>query len=114
MNPTPLDLATRYLEIFYSGKNLETLSDILSENFKFEGPLFQCDSREAYIESLKSEPPIDFTYSVKHSFENESSACIIYQFSKANISTPMAQHFKVVDGKISHILLIFDTREFEN
>lgn len=110
----PSDLALKYMEIFFSGENLETLTDLFADDLTFEGPFHSFDTAHDYIASLKSGPPVGLAYEIIHVFEDEHSACVVYQFSKAGISTPMAQLFEVADGKISKILLIFDTGPFNN
>ncbi len=52
------------------------------------------------------------TYKIIESFENDSCACLIYQFSKEGISVPMVQLFEIDDDKISKFVLIFDTAAF--
>ena len=108
----PLELAHKYMALFYDGGSLDSLSQLLGENFSFTGPFHQFQSASEYIESLKSDPPIDMQYTILHAYEDESSACLVYQFSKNGISTPMAQTFEVSDGKISRILLVFDATVF--
>ncbi len=111
----PLDLALRYMKIFYSDGNVDELFQLFANDFTFSGPLYKFDSREDYIKSLKSDPPIGFVgleYKIISSFENEFSACLVYQFTKPGISVPMAQIFNISNNKISNILLIFDTSVF--
>jgi hypothetical protein len=81
-------------------------------NFRFCEPFYTFNSAEDYINALKSDPPKNFKYKIIASFEGKSSACLIYHFSKPGVNTPMAQFFKISDGKISEILLIFDTNAF--
>lgn len=108
----PLEFANKYLEIFYSGKNIQDLSRLFSTDLKFNGPFYTFDTSEAYVNSLLSSPPKNFKYSILHSYENATSACIIYQFSKPGVTLPMTQFFEVKNEKISEILLIFDTAKF--
>jgi len=108
----PLDLAKRYMENFYSGQKIDDLRSLLSDEFTFKGPFVECHSADEYIASLKCDPPRGCRYVVLHEFETESSACLIYQFSKPGINTPMAQVFSIRDGTISGIRLIFDARVF--
>ncbi len=111
-NLRPLELAKKFMGIFFSGQHLDELGSLLSNEFTFEGPLYKFDNGLDYIESLKDAPPIEFQYSVIAEYENELSACLVYQFSKPGISVPMAQQFEITNGKISHIQLIFDSRNF--
>ena len=53
----PLELALRYIEIFYSGKDLEKLTDILAEELSFSGPLYTFPSARDYINSLLKDQP---------------------------------------------------------
>lgn len=108
----PLELENRYLGIFYSGKNIQDLSQLFATDLKFNGPFYTFDTSEAYINSLLYSPPKDFKYSILHSYENATSACIIYEFSTTGITLPMTQYFEVKNEKISKILLIFDTAKF--
>jgi len=108
----PLELANMYMKVFYGGGSIESLKDLFSDKFSFKGPFYEFSSADAYIESLKSEPPKDFEYKIIEAYENDTSACLVYQFSKHNISTPMTQIFEVANGKISNILLVFDTAAF--
>ena len=108
----PLQFALKYMDIFYSGKDLERLKDILAEDLSFTGPLSTFSSAEDYINSLIKDPPKGMKYEIIKSYEDKNSACIIYQFNKENISTIMAQLFEVKDEKISKIDLIFDTNAF--
>lgn len=109
----PLRLAIQYMEIFFGSSPIDSLAEILSEDCSFKGPFYEFDSAKAYIESLKSDPPVNVSYQVVDSFENEESACLIYEFYKPGFSTVMSQAFKVTDGKIASILLIFDTAAFK-
>ena len=108
----PIDLALRYMEIFYSGKDLDRLKNILAEDLSFTGPLYTFSSAEEYINSLKEDSPRGMKYEIIKSFEDENGACLIYNFHKESISITMAQWFEVKADKISKINLIFDTDAF--
>ena len=108
----PLQLARSYMEIFYSGEDLLRLVDLMSEDCHFKGPLFEFYSAKAYVESLIAGPPVDVRFTELTAYEDENSACLIYQFSKPGIEAMMCQRFIVVNGKINDILLIFDTGGF--
>ncbi|MCU7933218.1 MAG: nuclear transport factor 2 family protein [Candidatus Thiodiazotropha sp. (ex Codakia rugifera)] len=109
---TPLELANRYMEIFYGGESLDALASLFSDKFSFKGPFYEFNTAEEYIESLIANPPKELGYKIIEAYENNTSACLVYQFSKPGISTIMSQIFEVSNGKISRILLVFDTRAF--
>ena len=108
----PLKLANRYMEVFYGEEPIECLTEIFSEKFSFKGPFHEFNTSEEYIESLKSDPPVGVEYKIIEAYENENSACLVYQFSKPGMSTIMSQMFEVANGKISGIILVFDTKAF--
>ena len=105
----PLELAIAYMDIVFTGQNIDWLSHVLADNFTFKGPFYEFDTAAGYIKSLKSDPPEGFHYEIIEGFERSSSACLVYQFSKPGISVPMAQPFEMSNGKIGKILLIFDS-----
>lgn len=107
-----LDVALRYMEIFYSGRDLGRLTRILREDCQFQGPFFQFNSAQEYIASLKADPPRDCSYRILHAFEKDNIVNLIYEFAKPGITTNMSQLFHVQDGKIARILLIFDSAVF--
>lgn len=109
---TSFDLALTYVDSFYGDGDLETVADILAADLIFEGPLFSFDSADAYLASLREEPPAGMQYDLINSFADGSSVCLLYRVSKAGISTPMAPLFEITNGKISKILLIFDSGPF--
>ena len=108
----PLALALKYMEIFYGGSDIEALRPLFAKDLTFEGPFYTFDSAEAYLDSLRKEPPEGLDYELLQTFEKESHVCLIYQFSKPGISIPMAQLFEIENDKISKIILIFDTGAF--
>lgn len=108
----PLQLAQQYMDIFFSGRDLGALRTLFTDDFSFSGPLYKFDSAEAYILALQSDPPRGFDYEMIRSFEDESCACLVYQFLKPGVSTPMTQLFKVQGDRIRNILLVFDTTAF--
>ena len=65
-----MELALKYMEIFFSEENIEKLSQLFAEDFTFRGPLYEFDSAEDYINSLKSNPPHGFADEIIGSFEN--------------------------------------------
>ena len=111
---SPLKLAKIYMDIVFGNGDIEELLMILSDNFTFEGPLYKFDTPQGYVQSLQLDPPKDFKYKIIKAFEDESSACLIYQFSKQNLNLPMAQLFEIEGNKIKQITLIFDASAFKS
>lgn len=110
---TPLQLAQKYMDILFGDGDVRKLGELFTDDFTFEGPLYTFNSPEDYIQSLLSDPPKNFEYKIIKSFEDGSSACLLYQFSKNNITLPMAQLFEVENDKIKKIILVFDATQFK-
>jgi hypothetical protein len=110
---TNLEIALRYMDIFYSGEDLDELNEIFSEDLIFEGPFYNFHSSATYIDSLKSDPPVGCEFRLIRVFESTGSVNLIYEFIKGEIRTPMSQLFEFEDGRIIRILLVFDTSSFK-
>ncbi len=108
----PLDIALRYMEVFFAEGDMDALRPLLADDFRFEGPFYTYDSADAYIDALKADPPEGFAYTLIDAFEGASSACLIFEFTKPGIRVPMAQRFEMREGRITRVLLIFDTGVF--
>jgi hypothetical protein len=108
----PLEFAQKYMDILFSESDIDELNPFLAEDLHFRGPFYQFDSANDYLDALKSDPPKAFHYHIIHSYQDRSSACLVYQFSKPGVTTPMAQMFEIENNKIKKIVLIFDTNAF--
>ena len=109
----PLEIARQYMQIFYGGQSLDLLYELFAEDFSFIGPFYQFDSVHSYIESLKSDPPMGCDYKIIKAYEDDDSACLVYEFIKPGASTLMTQLFEINDEKITDIVLVFDTAAFK-
>lgn len=109
----PLELANQYMQIFYGTQSLGALYDLFADNLLFKGPFFEFDSAIAYIESLRADPPKDCEVRIIKAYEDDDSACLVYEFVKPGVTTLMSQLFEIENGKICKILLVFDTAAFK-
>jgi len=110
----PIDLALKYMDIVFNGKDPHLLKEILDDQLTFSGPMYHFDSAKDYINSLIDNPPDGFGYELIHSYEDETTTCLLYEFHKPGVRIPMAQFFKIGKNKISKILLIFDASFFSS
>lgn len=108
----PLDIALQYMDIFFSGRDLDRLYDILADDVKFSGPFYKFESARDYIESVQLDPPAECQYTLVQVFENGPFVNVIYEFSKPLVCAHMSQLFEVRNDKITQMLLIFDTGRF--
>ena len=107
-----LKTVEKYMEILFSGGDLEELKQIFTVDLQFNGPLFQFESADSYVYSLLADPPIGFGFEMLNTFVNDSTVCIVYKFSKGELHTPMAQVFDFRNELICAIRLIFDSKIF--
>lgn len=108
----PLKLAYQHMDIVFNSQDWRKLAEICAADLRFEGPLVQFTSLNDYLRSMISDPPENFEYRIIKTYEDEDSACLIYDFKKGPVSTTMSQLFVVRNGKISRIKLIFDSKAF--
>lgn len=109
---TPLALARRYMEVIFSGADVDALHPLLTDDFTFRGPLYRFDSAAQYIEAMASDPLKDASYRILREFGGEDAACLVYEFTKPGVTTVMAQLFEVRDGRVAAVLLLFDSAAF--
>ena len=108
----PLKLAQMYLDIVFKTGDFDQLQQILADDLKFSGPLYSFHTAGNYINSMKTDPPKDFEYKMIKTYQDNSSACLVYEFAKPGVSTIMTQTFEIEHNKIKSILLVFDTAAF--
>jgi hypothetical protein len=109
----PLELAHKYMAAFFGEAPLEAMTGLLADKLHFEGPFYTFETAHDYIASLQENPPKDVSYTILNEYEDDGSACLIYEFRKPCIEVLMAQYFKATDDKITKIRLIFDTNKFK-
>ncbi|MCO6490660.1 MAG: hypothetical protein J5I98_19750 [Phaeodactylibacter sp.] len=108
----PIELAQKYLEIFYSGKNPGQLYGILADDLRFQGPFYHFSSARGYVERLKADPPVGCAFELLYVFHDDEKANLICRFRKGDVTTLMSQLFECGHGRIKRILLIFDGNAF--
>lgn len=105
---TPLEIARRYMDIVFSGRDFERLRPLLADDFSFDGPLYKYGSADQYIRALTADPPRGFAYETIRAYEDEGSACLVYVFTKPGVEAKMAQLWEVEGGRVTRTLLLFD------
>ncbi len=108
---TNREVAVEYLEHFCGG-NVDGIASLLADDLDFKGPFHQFSSSVDYLQRLRDAPPAQVAYRVLGVTEGENSVSIYYDYQKERGALTVAQLFGFRDGKISSILLVFDTRGF--
>lgn len=107
-------IVRQYFACVFGQVPIDNLATISSNKMIFEGPLFSCTSVAAYIDALKKDPLSNASYEIIKYYENDHSACVIFQFNKPGINTRMAQIFEFEGNKIQRISLIFNKADVES
>jgi ketosteroid isomerase-like protein len=101
-----------YLERFTSGDR-EGAAELLTDDFRFHGPMLQSDGKAAFLEGSAGLCPIMRGAHVHRQWEEGDEVCSIYDFKIETpagvVSIPMAEWDTVRDGKLASARLIFDT-----
>jgi hypothetical protein len=102
------DLALEFVRRFCSGE-VRGLEPLLAPNFNFQGPLFEFESREEYLEALAQDPPEAGPCRILSLTESQDQASVFYEIQRMEGTILVAQLFRFASGKICESLLVFDT-----
>jgi ketosteroid isomerase-like protein len=101
-----------YLERFTSGDR-EGAAELLTEDFRFHGPMLQSEGKAAFLEGSAGLCPIMRGADVRRQWEEGDELCSVYDFKietpAGAASIPMAEWDTFRDGKLASARLIFDT-----
>jgi ketosteroid isomerase-like protein len=101
-----------YLVRFTSGDR-EGAAELLTEDFRFHGPMLQSEGKAAFLEGSAGLCPIMRGVDVHRQWEQDGEVCSIYDFKietpAGTASIPMAEWNSFRDGKLASAHLIFDT-----
>ncbi|MDH5546125.1 MAG: nuclear transport factor 2 family protein [Gammaproteobacteria bacterium] len=98
-------LTKSFIESFCNA-DLAGLETLLSENFHLKGPLFEFDTRTAYLESLEGNLEADPEASILSIVAEDNEVTVFYTYKENLIS----QHFRCNQGKIVDTILVFNTQ----
>ncbi len=107
-----LGLVESYMKSFFGQAPLEMMSTCLAVDLEFEGPFYKSSTAKEYLDSLREYPPTNVRYVLEKTYEDDTSVCLIYLFSKPGVETRMVQTFEIANEKIQKISLVFDTNAF--
>lgn len=101
-----------YLDRFTSGDRAGA-AELLTDDFRFHGPLLQSEGKAAFLEGSAPLVPIMRGVEIHHQWEESDELCSFYDFKIETPagagSIPMAEWNSFRDGKLASARLIFDT-----
>lgn len=104
---TNREVAMEFLRRFCA-RDIDGLAPLLAGDLQFTGPFHRFGSSEAYLESLRDDPPEQSSYRVLSVTESADSVSVCYDYEKSNATITVAQLFTFENQKISALLLVFD------
>jgi ketosteroid isomerase-like protein len=109
---SPAETFRAYLDCFTSA-DLDGVAELLTEDFSFEGPMLQVNSRQAFLDGTTQLLPIVRGYEMRRQWVEGDEVCSIYDFEIETPagagSIPMAEWNTIRDGKLASARLLFDT-----
>ena len=105
------EMAMEFLKCFCAG-DIDGLAPLLADDLRFKGPLHEFNLSGAYLQSLRDDPPDKCSYRVLSLTQAADHVSIYYDYEKDDGALTVAQLFGFANGKISEILLVFDSRGF--
>ena len=102
-----LAVVHQYLDHFCDG-NVDGVESTLAEGFRLRGPLFEFNSREAYIQSLRDGPLEKASYRILETSQGDDTVSVFYEYKKSSSTMVVAQFFRISENKIVETLLVFD------
>ncbi len=101
-----------FLEHFCRG-DIDALAPLLAPDLKFSGPFHTFGSAEAYITSLRNDPPEPCEYELLSLTESGDEVVMVYDYIKPAQTIRIAQRCTIKEKQIVRISLNFDTAVFE-
>ena len=89
------DVAVKYLDHFCKG-DVQGVEATLAKGFHLKGPLFEFESRGAYIASLSDNPLEPATYRILAVTEGDETVSVYYTYDKPSGSNIIAQLFRLL------------------
>ncbi len=102
----PRETALRYIRYFAAG-DLDGLDSVLAERLKFSGPHLSVDSKAAYLDSLRIDPPEECGVAIQTVTEEEDEVVVFYELLKPTGTLEVAQWFKCGAEGIQETRLVF-------
>jgi hypothetical protein len=108
-------LVTEYLTAFYTG-DFDRARAAVAEDFSFQGPFLQVQSRDAFFAGAQGLQPIVRGHRLLRQWVDGAEACSIYDVTletpKGTGSVPMSEWHTVRGGQLAAARVLFDAAEF--
>jgi ketosteroid isomerase-like protein len=97
----------------WTSKDFERARSLLHDDVSFEGPIDKFNDADSYLASLRQLSGIVTGAEKRKMFVDGNDVCVIYDLKTAPVpSSRTCEWYRVRDGKISSIWVVFDARPF--
>ena len=111
-----LEIVNRYYTVV-DAHQAEAMREFVTDDIVFTGPTQVTEGADAYIELNAQFLQFHRDTRMKAQFANGDSVCSIYEMdvrtpAGGQITLAMADHLKLIDGRIAEQQIYYDPREF--
>ncbi len=111
---SPLEIVQKYQAATGKG-DFATARKLVHDDLAFHGPIDKFNKPEPLFEALKTLMRIVERVEIQKVFVDGNDVCVLYDMvTKTSGTELIVEWFKVKDGKISNIRVVFDARPFAN
>ncbi len=112
---TALAIAEKYLAAFSAG-DTKAINDLIGDSIVFDGPMMKIEGREPFMQAMTGLAKA-WKSDHKHirAIGNGEDAALLYDFvmtEPIKQTVRMTEWYRVRNGKIDEIRLLFDTAKF--
>ena len=112
---SPMSMAKAYLTAF-DDKNVGDIENLIGESFRFEGPIMKFEDKRSFIDMADGMTKgWDCRHENVEGLEQGDQAVLRYDFVMASPvpqTVHMVEWYRVRDGQIEDIRLMFDSAKF--
>ncbi|HEY4853716.1 MAG TPA: nuclear transport factor 2 family protein [Streptosporangiaceae bacterium] len=97
----------------WTSKDYERARALVHDDVSFVGPIDSFADADSYLASLQQLSQIVTGADKRKVFVDGDDVCVIYDLKTAPVpSTPTCEWYRVRDGKVASVVVIFDARPF--
>jgi ketosteroid isomerase-like protein len=111
MTATPREIVERYHEA-WGRKDFEAARGFLHDDLSFTGPIDTFDNADDYLAAVQRLAPMVTGVDVKRILGEDDDVVVLFDLLTVKGPAPVAEWYRVRDGKIGAVQVYFDARPF--
>jgi ketosteroid isomerase-like protein len=105
------EVVERYHEA-WTGKDFDTARALLHDDLSFHGPIDTFDRADDYVAALQRLAPMVQGVKVRRILSEDDDVVVLFELLTPMGPAPVAEWYRVRDGKIAAVDVYFDARPF--